>query len=118
MSQILWIFRFVLTHSAQNDNGDFVAVATPYNPLGRFVLTHSAQNDNTLVILNFAEQSEVSTNLKCEFAFLGRGFFAFLQKAQNDKGVLSLQAPNTQKIHARLEFQGFVPRKIPQSLFA
>ena len=51
----------------------------------RFVLTHSAQNDNTLVILNFAEQSEVSTNLKCEFAFLGRGFFAFLQKAQNDK---------------------------------
>ena len=84
----------------------------------RFVLTHSAQNDNTLVILNFAEQSEVSTNLKCEFAFLGRGFFAFLQKAQNDKGALSLQAPNTQKIHARLEFQGFVPRKIPQSLFA
>ena len=46
----------------------------------RFVLTHFAQNDNALVILNFAEQSEVSTNLKCEFAFLGRGFFAFYRK--------------------------------------
>ena len=38
----------------------FFAVATPYNPLGHFVLTHSTQNDNALVILNFAEQSEVS----------------------------------------------------------
>ena len=41
-----WIFRFVLTHSAQNDKGvpflqvDFFAVATPCNPLGRY-----AQND-------------------------------------------------------------------------
>ena len=38
----------------------------------RFVLTHSAQNDKTLVILS---DSEVSTNLKCEFAFLKREFF-------------------------------------------
>ncbi len=52
----LWIFRFVLTHFAQNDkrcryfanaqygNMDFFAAAMPCNPLGR--LFAKAQNDN------------------------------------------------------------------------
>ena len=38
----LWIFRY-----AQNDKClRFFAAITPFSPLCRFVLTHSAQNDN------------------------------------------------------------------------
>ena len=106
---------------------DFFAAATPCNPLGRFVLTHSAQNDKNKPKARFAchtealakvsknplychtelsQESEVSTNLKCDFSALRcvsnfYGFFAtlkmtmpccfckwifrFLMKAQNDK---------------------------------
>ena len=42
----------------------------------RFVLTHSAQNDKTLVILSAAK---LSINLKCEFAYLRCGYFANAQ---------------------------------------
>ena len=39
---------FSLVSLTQNDKSgvDFFATPTPCNPLGRFVLTHSAQNDN------------------------------------------------------------------------
>ena len=106
---------------------DFFAVAAPCNQLGRFVLTHSAQNDKNKPKARFAchtealakvsknplychtelsQESEVSTNLKCDFSAVRcvsnfYGFFAtlkmtmpccfckwifrFLMKAQNDK---------------------------------
>ena len=44
-----------------------------------------------------SQESEVSINLKCRFTPLKCGFFAFLQKAQNDK-FPQIQPPK--KIHS------------------
>ena len=71
----------------------------------RFVPTHFAQNDNALVILNFAEQSEVSTNLKCEFAFLGRGFFAFYRKLKMTRVCRHCKHQTPKKFTQSLNFK-------------
>ena len=82
----LWIF--VLWISIETEfSVDFFAAATPCNPLGRFLA--KAQNDKFLAFVFksnitlkdtafcHTERSEVSINLKCKFAPLRYGFFAF-----------------------------------------
>ena len=59
----------------------------------RFVLTHSAQNNRVIVILSAAKYPQ---NLKCEFAFLKRVLnsldFSLSAKAQNDNAEFLLCA--------------------------